>query len=229
MAKKKEYIGNKYGKLTVIEDLGYFIKEGTKRKEHYLKCKCDCGNEKIIRAGSLSSGHTKSCGCLTKKSNKYYIFNNIVFVKFSNCDEFFICDLDDWIILKRNCWYKSNDGYACSRTSGNMELFHRLVMNCNEDKLVDHIFQVSNGICDNRKNNLRIVTQQQNSMNAKLSKNNTSGYKGVYWKKHCNKWSAAITYNGKQIHLGYFDDIEKAIKARADAELKYFGEYRNKW
>ena len=66
-------------------------------------------------------------------------------------------------------------------------------------------------------------------MNSKLYVNNTSGYKGVYWDKKHEKWLAQITYNKKNIHLGCFDDIEKAIKARADAELKYFGEYRNRW
>lgn len=31
------------------------------------KCQCDCGNEIIVRPDSLTSGHTKSCGCLQKE------------------------------------------------------------------------------------------------------------------------------------------------------------------
>jgi hypothetical protein len=33
-------------------------------------CKCDCGNEKWVRAAELLNGHTKSCGCYQKKFNK---------------------------------------------------------------------------------------------------------------------------------------------------------------
>ena len=49
----KDRANIKYGKLTAIEYLG----------KSMWKCKCDCGNEKIVYGGHLESGHTKSCGC----------------------------------------------------------------------------------------------------------------------------------------------------------------------
>ena len=49
----KDRTNIKYGKLTAIEYLG----------KSKWKCKCDCGNEKIVYGGHLESGHTKSCGC----------------------------------------------------------------------------------------------------------------------------------------------------------------------
>lgn len=49
-------VGEKYGKLTVIEKL-----EGT-----WLKCKCDCGNITYCTSSRLKPGNTKSCGCLQK-------------------------------------------------------------------------------------------------------------------------------------------------------------------
>lgn len=49
----KDRTNIKYGKLTAIEYLG----------KSMWRCKCDCGNEKIIYGGHLESGHTKSCGC----------------------------------------------------------------------------------------------------------------------------------------------------------------------
>lgn len=52
-------VGQKFGRLTVIEDLGY-PKDGSGRK---LKCLCDCGKETIISQSSVIGGHTKSCGC----------------------------------------------------------------------------------------------------------------------------------------------------------------------
>lgn len=50
--------------------------------------------------------------------------------------------------------------------------------------------------------------------------NNKSGYKGIYWDKHRNKWCADICSQGKRIRLGRFDTIEDALKARIEAEEK---------
>lgn len=44
---------------------------------------------------------------------------------------------------------------------------------------------------------------------------------GVCWSNTANKWRAYINLEGKQKHLGYFDDIEDAIQARKDAEDIY--------
>lgn len=49
----KDRTNIKYGKLTAIEYMG----------KSMWKCKCDCGNEKIVYGGHLENGHTKSCGC----------------------------------------------------------------------------------------------------------------------------------------------------------------------
>jgi len=95
----------------------------------------------------------------------------------------------------------------------------------NPNKLVDHI----NGIKDdNRLRNLRMVTHSQNSMNRKTHKNNTSGYKGVYWDKQNKKWRVQINIDKyKKKTLGRFKNKEEAIKIRKDAELKHYGEYSN--
>ena len=74
----------------------------------------------------------------------------------------------------------------------------------------------------------RVCTQHQNCMNQNKRSNNTSGYTGVLWDKAKNKWMARIKVNYKQIFLGYYDTLEEAIKVREQAEIRYFGEYRNK-
>lgn len=53
--------GQKYGRLTV---LSYAY---TKNKVAFWKCKCDCGNEKIVRGSHLKNGSIKSCGCFRKE------------------------------------------------------------------------------------------------------------------------------------------------------------------
>ena len=61
-------VGQKYNRLEIVEKLGY-----DKHKNRLYKCKCDCGNEIIVRGNALTSGNTQSCGCLsleTKKSKR---------------------------------------------------------------------------------------------------------------------------------------------------------------
>ncbi len=62
----KDYIGARFGKLTIIEY------SGKTKGVHRWKCRCDCGKETIAGQSSLQTGHTKSCGCLsdiTRKNN----------------------------------------------------------------------------------------------------------------------------------------------------------------
>ena len=60
-----------------------------------------------------------------------------------------------------------------------------------------------------------------------MSKNNTSGIKGVSFEQRSKKWQAYITINGRQEHLGYFVDIEDAKKARVTIAKDKFGIHIN--
>ena len=93
------------------------------------------------------------------------------------------------------------------------------------EKEVDHI---NRNRLDNRIENLRLVTSSQNLMNSGSYKNNTSGFKGVYWDKIKKNWRTLIIVNGKRIQLGSFINKEDAIKARKEAEIKYFGDFRRR-
>jgi len=55
----KNEMGNKYGRLTVIERAGQ-----TKQEEAAWLCRCQCGKELVVSGQNLRSGNTKSCGCL---------------------------------------------------------------------------------------------------------------------------------------------------------------------
>ena len=140
-----------------------------------------------------------------------------------NCEETAraLIDLDDIDKVKDYKWYLRKD-YVSNKTNGfNL---HRLVMDCPEDMVVDHI---NHDKLDNRKDNLRICSTRQNTMNQGISKNNTSGITGIGWDKSSNKWIAYIKVNYRQITLGRFTNLDDAIQARMDAEIEYFGEYRN--
>jgi hypothetical protein len=127
---------------------------------------------------------------------------------------------------KSNGYYKHN-----LYKDGNMytKKIHKLVAeafitNPSNKKCIDHI---DNNRLNNNVSNLRWVSQQENCMNQKLSTNNTSNYKGVSFDKHYKKWRARIQINGKEKHLGYFDNIEDAVNARVKKAKELYGEYIN--
>ena len=55
---RKDYVGRRFSKLLVI---GY---AGKQNGQHLWRCRCDCGNETVVRQTNLQSGKTKSYGCL---------------------------------------------------------------------------------------------------------------------------------------------------------------------
>ena len=64
--------GNRYGRLTVIKY------SGRSQSGCYLwLCKCDCGNETIVAVNHLKNGHTKSCGCVSRKMHNNGDFHKI--------------------------------------------------------------------------------------------------------------------------------------------------------
>ena len=227
----EDLTGLKFGRLKVLERTENYC---SPKGEHQTKwrCICDCGKEVNATTHDLKSGHTKSCGCYNrerlwqshKKYNDYEIQEDYV-IMYTFKNEIFLVDLDDFWRVRKYCWCKNKQGYLLTRLKkGKNVLLSRYIMDCPDEMDVDH----KNGttsLYDNRKENLRIATTEQNSQNRALHSNNKSGVTGVNWDKQKNKWQAYITVNKKRIHLGFFNDIENAIKVRKDAEDKYFGEY----
>lgn len=89
-------------------------------------------------------------------------------------------------------------------------------------RLVDH----KNGnALDNRKENLRVATKQQNNANRGLLINNKSGYKGVSWRQLSKRWCAFISVNNKSKFLGSFKIKEEAARAYDKAAKEHYGEF----
>lgn len=199
-------------------------------------CICKCDKEKDILGWHLTSGKIQSCGCLHReiskkvntKRNKYDLSGQYGIGYFNNSDKFFMFDIEDFSIISKYTWYLSNNGYVISSTykgnSTSVDFIHRIVMRLNsaDERCIDHI---NHDTLDNRKANLRICTIQNNNCNKELLSRNTSSITGVDYIKKLMKWRARINVNGTSIHLGVFESFNDAIKARKDAEDKYYGEY----
>jgi hypothetical protein len=78
---------------------------------------------------------------------------------------------------------------------------------------------------DNRWDNLREATPAQNKCNSSRRRHNAAGVKGVYRSRRCGRWRAVIVVHGRKIHLGYFDHINDAAAAYAEAAVQYHGEF----
>ena len=230
---KQDLTGKVFTKLTVLYQGPDLIQGGSRRAAWFCKCACGNPNKLLISGDSLKTGHTKSCGCIHRDyyedNNKYDISGEYGICTMSDGNKF-IFDIDDYNLIKKYNWHFSGRDYI-GTTIYNKEtkkhetlMIHRLLMNVQDlswkEVVVDHI---NGNIYDNRKSNLRVVTQAQNSMNQKKSKNNTSGITGVYSQN--NKWCSHIKVNGTDIFLGMFDNFNDAVKVRKIAEEKYFGEY----
>jgi hypothetical protein len=107
---------------------------------------------------------------------------------------------------------------------------HRLVLNTFQNNpenkpFVDHI---DNNQLNNCLFNLRFANYLENNCNRSMRSDNVSGIKGVNWYKRINKWHVQIQICGNKLHIGYFDTIEDAKKARQTKAKELFGEYINK-
>jgi len=107
-------------------------------------------------------------------------------------------------------------------------LAHRIVwkLATSEDPGSHQIDHINGDPSDNRIENLRKVTNQQNGMHrTRAQSNSRSGVVGVYPHKATGKWEASICHNGKSIFLGLHEHIEDAIAVRVAKERELFGEH----
>ena len=139
-----------------------------------------------------------------------------------------IVDDEDYEYCNQFKWYavKSRNTFYAGRAplDGNKKLIlmHREILGVHGNLQVDHRNYNS---LDNRKENMRVCTPQQNNQNQRCSKRNKFGAKGVTWCKISKKFRARIATGEKRIHLGCFNVLGDADSAYRIAEEKYFGEF----
>lgn len=135
-------------------------------------------------------------------------------------------DGDFDLVSKYAWWAQFPNGpeypvYAQTKFEKRLNIYmHALLVPVQKGFVIDH--RNLNG-CDNRRENLRIGTRSQNGANAKLSKANTSGFKGVTLS--FGKWHAQIMVYRENIPLGRFVDKVEAAHAYDAGAVKYFGEF----
>lgn len=127
-----------------------------------------------------------------------------------------------WCIAKMpETFYASRS--TCKNGKEGAVYMHRHILGLTKrGELGDHIDH--DGL-NNQRSNLRESNHKTNQQNKKPRLGSSSKYVGVCWHKKDKKWQSAIAVNGRQTHLGQFDNEIDAAIARDNAAKKYYGEH----
>ena len=243
----KNLVGQKFGSLTVVK---FAYSKGT---HSYWECLCDCGEICIKSITFLKKSINKMCSncietysrienviCSMNINKDGRIIHKIKFAndkrnKYEKIDgyikinEKILIDESDLSFIDSFERYISVDsrGYAYFSYQNRDIYIHRLLTNVplfyekDNTYVCDHI---NGNRLDNRRSNLRIIQKKDNAVNCGKRKDNKSGYKGISWLARLNKWQVNIQFQKQNHYIGVFENFEDAVKARKEAEIKYFGE-----
>lgn len=197
--------GKLFGELEVLEVADNHPKDA--RGGVWWRCRCSCGNECDVLATLLATGRKTHCGCKTAPK---YSLRDISNQRFGRLTAKYPLSQRD---------YKGSVIWHCVCDCGNeVDLSYNVLMysevrSCGcwkrerESRLHDLITHVDGTSIDAIKSK-------------KIPSNNTSGVKGVGFKN--GRWFAKIVFQKKQYHLGRYDTIEEAARARKEAEELLF-------
>lgn len=217
MSKFIDLSGHKYGRLFVV-DISHKYKRPGGYQVTYWNCVCDCGESTTVVGSDLRTGHTTSCGCFHKemmsdRQKTHGMAGTRIYTI--------------WKSMKGRCNNQSNcyENYG-GRGIGyceSWETFDNFLLDMGEsysDGLELDRIDVDGDYC---KDNCRWVDGSLQAYNKRKKSTNTSGRTGVSYHKGSNMWHARISFEKKNIFLGCFSILEDAVKAREEAELKYYG------
>lgn len=197
------------------EPLRYYGSHGPRMKNDDITppnpsgyCLCGCGKKTLIakatwRAKGILNGHPLPYIKGHKQRTKYP-------PKFP---EGVLVDEEDRRFEPMFQWHISNWGYChgIKQENGKKKrlLLHRLIMNCPGNMVVDHI---NHNTLDNRKHNLRVVTQRENSVHQRTyNRKSLSGHRNVGYSRKSKKWVVNFSVGGKCKYIGQYDDLSEAI------------------
>lgn len=194
---KKDLSGAVFNRLTVIEDDG--TRQGSKVK---WLCQCACGNKIHVRSDHLTSGRVKSCGCLNEelRQSRFNDLTNTENANFKILEK--VGSENQRKVWKVKCKH-------CGR-----------VVDLNSNQITS--YKSCGCLRGSSKEHLMSINAPKSKWNTDLYSRNTSGVRGVSQVKKKGLWRADIGVKGRKIYLGSFKDKGDAIKAREEAEEKYW-------
>lgn len=209
---EKDLVGKEFNRLKIL-DVGY-----ASEKARMVKTLCTCGTISIQNKFAILRNHTTSCGCHKRnvagdQTRTHSMSTSPIYQVWNN--------------MKQRCDNPNNTAYQNYGGRGirvcddwyDFDNFYKDMGDIPVGMSLDRI-DVNGNYC---KSNCRWTTASEQAYNRRLQSNNTSGRSGVSWNVRLEKWQASISVNNLAIHLGFYSDIESAMKARDLAEIKYYG------
>jgi hypothetical protein len=202
----KDYTGRKFNSLTVIEMVGQ-----NKKGAALWQCICDCGEIVVVPSGSLVSGTVKTCGCSKKSQYGKYIRTP---------------ELKTWNAINYRCNNPKCLDYEYYGGRGirvEWESFDDFIRDMGDRPSSYHTIDRLDVNGNYSKDNCVWATRQEQGRNRRATRSKT-GYAGVYERPGGTYLVGIfVDKNTKLTKVGIYDSLEDAVRARQDAELKYWG------
>lgn len=215
MGKWIDLTGQRFGRLTVVRRAG-----SDKHKHRLYECVCDCGAELHVISLSLKRGTTKSCGCLRNDVTRERATTHGHSAGYKFTTEF-MC----YRGMKKRCTNENNKSYkdyggrgikVCDRW---LESFENFYADMGSKPSPKHSIDRIDVDGNYEPLNCRWATAEEQVRNKRIYQSVTAG---VSWNKRDKRWISKISVNNKKINLGSFKEIERAIEARKQGEIKYW-------
>lgn len=173
----------------------------------------------------MSTGIVHKSGWHNKPPSKVVVVGDVAQITLA-CGRIATVDAADAELVSEKRWHICRGvgtDYAITRINGRRTYLHRLLLNPAPRQDVDH--RNRNGL-DNRRANLRLCTDSQNSANRTKFKNDAkTKYKGVYLQPRTGRFEAGLKFQFKCHYLGTFDTQEEAAQAYDRKAIECFGEF----
>lgn len=193
---EKDLTGKQFGQLFCREK----TEEQDKNEGSIWRCRCNCGEECLVSYKKLTHGLKRSCGCWKRPTIKDFVgknFGDLTVIEYAG---------------KQNGMHR----WECQCVCGNKTIVGQTLLQtgktsscgCRKVKSTTKNLKLCEGTS---------ILMLESSRKGR-SRNNTSGYTGVYLNKKTGKWIAQITFKKKTYYLGTFERKEDAIKMRKKGE-----------
>lgn len=197
-------IGKKFGMLTVLELV-------SENKQILLKCKCDCGNICLKNYTYLQQVKNASCGCFNDLTGKRFgrltVIKNVGVHK-TRAQKIWLCKCD--------C------GNEVIRVTDDLKRSENASCGCYITKSRQKLLKNNAKIKNFKKKNFVDNTCLHILKNKKPFANNKLGARGVIYNERAKLYFAYLYCQHQQISLGYYKNLEDAIKAHERGVEKYF-------